>query len=260
MALGDGGVVADAAPEGTTVSEGGAVASVSGLVADFSTSSAAKNFDATQYPALSGVAVCAYGNTSVPCATTDASGKYTLTGVPSGALVYLSYAKTGYGPTLYGVTPTAGQTVSAPAIFMDSTAVADSWGTEGGAPPDPTKGTILFGALTGGPSTSPIHEVFDGTEYFYLSGYTVTISPAATAGPVYTSASWAPDPPLTSSSTAGWGFFTALPGDYTLTFTHPSLTCGTTTTKVVAGYWTTYVGTLCSGGSADGGGLDGGSD
>ncbi len=135
--------------------------------------------------------------------------------------------KTGYGPTLYGVTPTAGPTVSAPAIFLDTTAVDDSWGTEGGVPPDPTKGTILFGALVAGPSTSPIHEVFGGTEYFYLSGYTVTISPAATAGPVYTSASWAPDPSLTSSSTAGWGFFTAPPGDYTLTFAHPSLTCGT---------------------------------
>jgi hypothetical protein len=249
-----GGAVADATPDGATAGEAGAAASVSGLVVDASMSNATKNFDATQYPALSGVAVCVYGNTSVPCVTTDASGKYTLAGVPSGALVYLSYSKTGYGPTLYGVTPTAGPTVSAPAIFLDTTAVDDSWGTEGGVPPDPTKGTIDFGALVAGPSTSPIHEVFGGTEYFYLSGYTVTISPAATAGPVYTSASWAPDPSLTSSSTAGWGFFTAPPGDYTLTFTHPSMTCGTTTTKVVAGYWTTYVGVLCSGGS------DGGSD
>jgi hypothetical protein len=257
--VGDGGAVADAAPDGTTASDGGGGGSVSGIVVDFSASNAVKNFDATQYPALSGVSVCVYGNTSVPCVTTDASGKYSLVGLPSGALLYLSYMKTGFAPVLYGVTPTAGTPVSAPAILEDSTAAADSWATDGGAPTDPTKGAILFGALMAGPSTSPFHEVFGGTEYFYVGGYTVTISPAATAGPVYTSANWAPDPSLTSSSAAGWGFFTAPPGDYTLTFTLASMTCGTTTTKVVAGYWTTYVGTLCSGASGAGG-LDGGSD
>jgi len=108
----------------------------------------------------------------------------------------------------------------------------------------------------GGPSSSPFHEVFGGTEYFYVEGFTVTISPAATAGPVYTSASWTPDPSLTSSSAAGWGFFEAAPGDYTLTFTHPTLTCGTTMTTVVAGYDTTYVGAICTAPGADGGGTD----
>ena len=113
-----------------------------------------------------------------------------------------------------------------------------------------------------GPSTSPFHEVFSGIEYFYVEGFKVTISPSGTAGPVYTSASWAPNPSLTSSSAAGWGFFEAPPGDYTLTFTHPTMSCvaTTTTTTVVAGYDTTYVGALCSAPSADGGGVDGSSD
>jgi len=83
------------------------------------------------------------------------------------------------------------------------------------------------------------------------------ISPAATAGPVYTGSDWKPDKTLTKSSEAGWGFFQASPGTYTLTITHPTMKCGSTQTMVVAGYDTTYVGVLCSA-PTDGGTTDGG--
>jgi hypothetical protein len=68
--------------------------------------------------------------------------------------------------------------------------------------------------------------MFGTTELFYLAGFSSTIAPAATAGPVFTSAAWAPDAALTTSSSAGWGFYQAAPGDYTITITHPTHTCG----------------------------------
>ena len=98
--------------------------------------------------------------------------------------------------------------------------------------------------------------MFGTTELFYLEGFTATISPAATAGPTYTSASWAPDKSLKASSAAGWGTFQAAPGDYTVTIAHPGMTCGSTQTKVVAGFSTTYVGNLCSPAASDGGSLE----
>jgi hypothetical protein len=79
-----------------------------------------------------------------------------------------------------------------------------------------------------------------------VSGYSVSVSPAPTVGPVYTSAAWAPDPTLTASSTAGWGYIQAPPGTYTLSYSSPTLNCGSTTAKIVAGYVTTYVGVACT--------------
>jgi hypothetical protein len=81
-----------------------------------------------------------------------------------------------------------------------------------------------------------------------------------THGPFYASSAWKIDKTLQESSAAGWGFMTAAPGDYTLKFSHPTLKCGSTTTKVVAGYDTTYVGTVCAPAPTDGGASDGGGD
>jgi hypothetical protein len=240
--------VADAGGgEASALSSDASAASVTGLVVDASNLSAAKNFDATQYPAVPGVQVCVYGESSVPCATTDASGKYTLA-VPAGAAVTLSYNKTGYTPYLYAVAAqSAGATDDAPAILITTTTSGNSFLTMAGGTPDPTKGQILFGGGTIGPSPGAIyHEMFGAFDYYYAPGYSVTISPAATVGPVYVSATWAPDPSLTASSNAGWGIIQVPPGKYTLTYSSPNLSCGTATTTVVAGYTTTYVGVACS--------------
>jgi hypothetical protein len=219
---------------------GDAGKSLSGAVVDWTSPSAAKNFDVTQYPPLEGVEVCAYGNSAIPCVTTDASGKYTLPGVATGAT--LSFKKTGYQSTLYGTFFPSGVT-----ILMSTTATYDSWTTQAGGTPDATKGTILFGggsfnALPG----SVYSEPFNTNTWHYVGGYSLTISPAATVGPVYTSASWAPDPALTSATSAGWGFFQAAPGKYTITASDPTLDCTGTTVTVVAGFATTYVGIQCA--------------
>ena len=234
-------------PEAAPASGG---VSVIGEVADGSNLTAASNFDVTKYSGLTGVEVCVYGDTSVPCVTTDASGNYTLA-APAGTAFTASYTKAGYQPILYAIAAAAeGGRVAAPAIFLTTTSSFDSFGTMGGATPDTTKGTILFGAGTVGPSAGAIyHEMFGAIDYYYIGGYTVTITPAATVGPVYVSASWEPNPSLTAASDAGWGFFQLPPGNYTLSFTSPTLSCGTTTATVVAGYVTTYVGVACSPGA-----------
>lgn len=266
---GSGGMTGGSGGTGGSNAGDAGVVTVAGKVVDVTTSDATKNFDATQYPALSGVEVCVYGDSSIPCVTTDANGEYTITGVPAGMDFYLSYTgKDANGAdleaTLYAIVgAAAGATVTPPAILMTTQAFTDSWGTQGGVTPDATKGIILFGATTLGPSSTPFHETFGTTELYYLEGYSVTLSPAATAGPVFTSETWTPDPTLTVSSAAGWGFFLAAPGTYTLTITHPGMTCGSVTTKVVAGYSTTYVGTLCqpdTDGGTDAGQNDGASD
>ncbi len=237
----------DAGSPEAGAADAGAGPFVSGEVVDGSNLTAAKAFDATQYSPLPGVQVCLYGQSSVPCATTDDSGKYKLA-VPVGTALTVSYVKTGYQPTLYAIgAQTSGSTDDAPAIFLSNTSSFASFGTMGGAPPDPAKGTILFGGGTIGPSPGAIyHELFGTFDYYYVPGYSVTIAPAATVGPVYVSADWQPDPALTASSNAGWGFFQVAPGTYTLTYSSPTLNCGNTTTTVVAGYSTTYVGVACT--------------
>jgi hypothetical protein len=246
--------------------DGGDTVVVSGVAIDFGTGDITKNFDATKYPALPGVDVCVYEMPAIACVKTGADGKYSLPGVPAGVTVYLSYEKADYTPNLYGITATAGTNIDAPALLMTTVKYTEDFGTKGGGAVDAKSGTILFGATQLGPASTPVHEFFGATELFYVEGFSASISPAAKLGPIFTSATWEPDPALKTSSIAGWGFFQAAPGDYTLTITHPSMKCGTTTTKVVAGYSTTYVGTLCTpnadGGAADGsaGPADAGSD
>ena len=248
---------------GTTGTDGGgdagkAKGSVSGLVVDASSGDATKAFDASKYPALSGVKVCVSGDSTVPCVTTGADGKYELVGTPASEAFDMTFEKTGIASTLYAVGAGHAAKLTPPAMLLTTQAYQDNWITQAGGTPDHTKGGILFGATTLGPSSTPFHEMFGTTELFYLEGYQVSISPAATLGPVYTSASWAPDPSLTKSSAAGWGIFQLPAGDYTLTFTHPNATCGSVKAKVVSGFSTTYVGLLCTLKSTDGGVSDGG--
>ncbi len=244
----DTGVSEAAAPlpdGGSGDAAGGPI--VTGQVVDASVTSAAKNFDATQYPGLAGVDVCVYGQSSAPCTTTDANGSYTLA-VPAGAAVTMSYAKTGYASALYVLSAmAAGTTNATAAIFMSSTSTFDSFQTTAGATPDATKGVILFGGGTLGAAPGSVyHETFGPYDYYYASGYSLTISPAATVGPVYVNTDWSPDPSLMAATTAGWGYIQAPPGMYTLTYSSPTLNCGMTTATVVAGYVTTYVGVTCT--------------
>jgi len=215
----------------------------SGVVVDTSAGfNSTSPYDETKYPALAGVEVCLYGNTAAPCATTDASGKYSIVGVPSGTVTF-SYKKAGYQSVLY---PTA-YPGSLGALFMLTTSAYSTWLAKAGASIDPTKGEILFGAgTTVAAPGATLSEMFGPTTYYYASGYTVALSPAAALGPVYFSPAVEPDPALTSASAAGTGLLQVLPGAYSLTFTDPMLTCPPAMATGVAGYTVTYVGSICS--------------
>jgi hypothetical protein len=74
----------------------------------------------------------------------------------------------------------------------------------------------------------------------------VRVTPKPIGGPVFASNAWMLDPSLAKSSSAGWGFFQAAPGEYELVFSYPGITCPPATTKVFAGYETVYVGSICT--------------
>jgi hypothetical protein len=215
-----------------------------GFVVDAST---ATGFDASKYSPLPGVEVCVFEDSSLPCAIATASGEYEFDGAPQNRPFHFSYKKSGFDSVLYPVGATAPGSYAAPFIAMASVSFNDGFMREVGVERDPTQGTIQFAAATPGTqSDSPFFQVFGGTGFVYLAGYQVSISPDANAGPFYVSAAWRPESRLMESSAAGWGFMTANPGDYMLTFKHPTYACGTIATKVVAGYSTVYVGAVCS--------------
>lgn len=256
-AAGEGGSSADGAGTGGSAGAAGSTsaagagggtsaagATVTGVVVDVSEGDAAKNFDPTKYPALAGVKVCVYEKTSIPCATTDASGKYSLGGLPESLDAYLTYEKESFAPTLFKLVPGIGKEL--PAILLSSSAYRDSFAQAGGIAPDAAAGLIYFSAQLLDDRGTMFHQKFGSMEVYYLRGFTVSIAPAAQAGPVYVSSHWQADATLTQSSAAGWGIIRAAPGDYTLTYDHPSLVCPPVTTKVVRGFTTTYASVVCS--------------
>jgi hypothetical protein len=219
-------------------------ATVTGVVVDISDGDAARNFDSTKYPVVPNVKVCVYENTSIPCATTDAEGKYSLQGLPESLDVYLSYEKDSFAPVLFK--PVTGTGNELPAILVVTTTYRDSFAKAGGIDPDENAGLIFFRANLLEDRGTSFKQKFGTTELYYLKGYSVSLEPASKAGPVYVSAEWKADASLTKSSPAGWGIIQAAPGNYTAKYTHPVLTCPPTTTKVVKGYITTYVGVVCA--------------
>jgi hypothetical protein len=215
-----------------------------GIVVDAST---AAGFDPSRYSPLVDVEVCVYEDSTLPCAISTRSGEYEFDGAPQNRPFHFSYKKAGFDPVLYPVGATAPGSYGAPFIAMASVSFNDSFMKQVGVERDPTKGTIQFAAAEPGTQTDAgFFQVFGGMGFVYLKDFQVSVSPNASEGPFYVSEAWRPDGNLTRSSAAGWGFVTASPGDYTLTFAHPTHTCGTITTTVVAGYSTVYVGAICS--------------
>lgn len=224
---------------------------VTGVVVDVSNGDPARNFDHTKYPAIAGVKVCVHEHADIPCVTTDSEGKYALGGLPENLDVYLSYEKESLAPMLFKPVPGTGSEM--PAMLLVSSEYRDSFAKAGGIQPEPSTGLIYFGANLLESRGTMYHQKFGTAERYYLKAYSVSVWPAAKAGPVYVSSHWQADARLKESSAAGWGIIQAAPGDYTLSFEHPSLTCPTATAKVLPGYITIYASVLCSVGDADAG-------
>jgi hypothetical protein len=224
---------------------------VTGIVVDGSNGDAARNFDHTKYPAIAGVKVCVYEHASIACALTDSDGKYSLAGLPESLDVYVTYEKDSFAPTLFKLVSSIGNEL--PAILLVSNDYRDSFAKAGGIEPDASSGLIHFGASLLDDRGTMFHQKLGSFEIYYLKGYSVSVTPAAKAGPVYVSSHWQADASLKQSSAAGWGIIQAAPGDYTLTYDHPSLFCPPVTTKVVKGFTTTYAAVVCMLDDADAG-------
>lgn len=189
--------------------------------------------DRQQFPPLPRVKVCVYGESELPCARTDDSGVFSLCNVPEDANVILSFEKDGYVPSLRMlVTRTEDYDILAETVLgsiEDGIMEAEKFGVDlrgirGGA-------LQFFGARPG-----------DGVlQVATLEGYTVELNdldgdPAMCASsdgageepcePIYLDPGGMPNLEATESSRFGVGAIgNVTPGEYVLSFAHPSYEC-----------------------------------
>ncbi|MFO0570129.1 MAG: hypothetical protein U0263_31085 [Polyangiaceae bacterium] len=188
-------------------------------------------------PPVAGVEVCALDLPSVPCATTDATGAYSLHAVPANYQGALTFSKAGY---LTGIAPGMTETEDLVAdTSVAPEALAKTFaGLAGFAWPLGERGVLGIDVLDelGNP----------------IEGATVTPLGDGFDGPVYASAAGLPAKELTQTSSIGAAFAVFPAGKATITVTHPSRTCtlgwrgwpsttGTVDAPVVAGASTVVI-------------------
>jgi hypothetical protein len=204
---------------------------------------------------VEGLQVCVYQNSAIPCVTTDATGTFTIGGLPPLTSIVLSINKTGYQPLLEAI-----QTASTP---MDGTSDPIFINRTDDAPPPigvpvewATTGQVNF--FTIGPDPE------GGTNFTGIPGAQVSLTPAAPAGsgPYFLDNNGYFAPNATSIvSQLGW-YFNLPAGNYELTFIDTTYNCAPiefpfagygvpdppTSVKfpIVAGYTTALVGVLCT--------------
>jgi hypothetical protein len=159
---------------------------------------------------LAGATVCAGPDR---CATTSDSGAYSLI-LPAHGELAISVSAAGFGKRLVALA-TVGQDVKPFDIVLQAKAVLEARATAAGATyPDDATGVIF--ATARAPNGASIG----------LEGVTMAIQPASGRGPLYFTATSDPDPGRTSTSTWSSGLFAAVkPGEVTLTFGPPFVTC-----------------------------------
>jgi hypothetical protein len=228
-------------------------------------------------PPVSGAKVCIYQMATIPCATTDATGHFTLTGLPLGSQLLMTVDKAGYRSVAEPiVTPGADAGVAEIAVTTGAIGMAlvsDAAPPVGAAIDWTTTGQIQFfalgtGAITGvGPVGAP--------------GTTVTMAPMSGVGPAFLTADNTFDASATTLIDVVGAFYNVAPGSYTLTMNGPGVDCEPITAPVtaygypgaahqvtlpvIAGYTTTggeYCGTTSVPGAGDAGdaAADGASD
>jgi len=168
---------------------------------------------------IAGVQICLKDAATLPCVTTDPTGKYSIAGIPTNTEGVTLFTKTGYANmALVGTTGTTDVIVNQ---MMPTTALAQTFATAAGFT-WPLAGKSIIGFGTVNETVGDAGPVLTG-----VPGAAVAITPASGKGPVYLGASSLPDTAATATSTAGGGFFGDLPpGMYTLKVTSPSgMTC-----------------------------------
>ena len=153
------------------------------------------------------VKVCVKDEPTIPCATTDATGYFILSGVPNDKEVILTFEKVGYFPA--AVHRAKRQVVTYELVYyLMPRAEQSTWESKAGYPLDPQMGHVFISVVTesGKPATDA----------------SFTITPSAGSGVCYADASLWPDPSLSATCSSGCGVFSNLPaGTYEVQVSHP---------------------------------------
>jgi len=203
---------------------------------------------------LAGVEVCVFERPEIPCAMTDAEGRYALSDLPAGSDLLISYEREGSVSQL-GMLSTEGQDVGPVDIRLAQDGAAEIFFQIIGATwPLGETGGITFGAYpaaTGGGLTADAG----------LPGFEVALTPASGTGPVFVADNEIPDPALSVTAQPGWGLYANVsPGLVRVSVARAGFACpkvrpgygwsssmngdGTIDVPVVAGFLTA-IGVLC---------------
>ena len=201
--------------------------------------------DTKQTP-LEGVKVCLDTPPGVECATTDAKGKGTLSGIPKSTRIRARVTRADFLSVI-----THGNTddkdIKGAQIQLLSEADADKAFETLKLTKDSSKGHILFATATDVTLETKVADV--------------SVSTTTTSGKfVFVNAALGPDDALTATSTAGAGGIVNVdPGNYEMTFSHASKKCvdgyawpakkqpekGVTVQVPVEAGWVTFVAVFC---------------
>ena len=183
-------------------------------------------------PPLEGMEVCIIDFPAVPCATSNATGRFVVSGIPTNTRFNMSFTKQGYYPRIFFfAAKTADFQLT---VFVQTTAMIQTMVQAAGQTLDPQKGIVAF----------QVPPQFAGT--------TFSLSPASGTGPYYLNSQGNVDLTLTStpagSQLAIGSFINVAPGSYigttvppsgvVCTFPVPSDLPNTSQIKVFPGYLT----------------------
>jgi len=169
---------------------------------------------------LPGVEVCVYQDSSIPCATTQADGSFTMTGLPMRTNLALTLKKSGYYSYLLPI-----QTASAD---MDGRSNPAQMAPSGGPAPDlgiavdlQNKGLIQIVAIAFGGTAAMV----DAGAFTTVPGTKVSLSPMSGNGPYFINGSDEFDLSATSFVGIAANYYNVAAGNYTLTFSNPGFDC-----------------------------------
>lgn len=220
-------------------------------------------------PPLEGVEVCIVNasgmtDTAYECSTTDATGAFSISGLPPNTELIASFIKDGY---VSQVKPLDLGTASImlPTDFRMGSLLADggaprSFGMDPSVALEAGMGTVNFFGIQPHVGDASPPDVPTGVDW--VDGLSVTISPAGGDGPFYLDANEVYRPGATSTGEGGYGgwFINLAPGEYVLSFSHPTMSCAplpgaafgwpeganSVRTPILADMNTQAVGVLCT--------------
>jgi hypothetical protein len=202
-------------------------------------------------------------DTDYECDTTGADGMFSIGPLEPNQQIIVAFRKDGYQTQIKAVDVGAAAITLGTPFRMAATGDAGttvSFGWDPAVTIDPAKGSLNFFAVM-------LHEG-DGGGNVGIAGIdwapevTVTIAPDDGEGPFYIDSDEEYRPGATATGEGGYGgwFMNLTPGEYVLTFSHPTLDCAplagnafgwpegdhSVTVPVIAGMNTQSSGVLCS--------------